>query len=66
MGSLVKLLAIIVFVGLLGLLGAFFLMICWNAVIPDIIGWKSINFTQSILLISICSILFRNPSAGSK
>lgn len=34
-------------------------MLLWNALIPSIIGWSSINFWQAAGLLILCRILFK-------
>jgi hypothetical protein len=42
---------------LVALFGAV-VMLLWNAIIPDITGWKAINYWQALGLLVLCKILF--------
>jgi hypothetical protein len=66
METLIKVAVIVMAICIFGFLGGIALMFCWNAVIPEVIGWKAITVWQAILLICVTSILFRSASYSSK
>jgi hypothetical protein len=48
------------------LLMAFPVMVMWNYVVPEVIGWKAIDFWQALVLSTLCGTLFKSPSSSSK
>ena len=51
---------LILIVPLLGLI----VMLLWNAILPELLGVKHINFWQSVGLLILCKILFGSFRSG--
>ena len=55
-------LGLIILVGVILLVGAllaFPIMLLWNALLPEIFGWKVIGFWQAWGLLILCGLLFK-------
>ena len=48
-------------VAILAMLMALPVMLIWNYLMPDLIGFKEITIFQALLLNMLCSILFKSP-----
>jgi ABC-type bacteriocin/lantibiotic exporter with double-glycine peptidase domain len=49
----------IVLAVVLDLIISVIVMFIWNAVIPDVCGWNTINYLQSLGICVLCSLLFK-------
>lgn len=52
-----KILGVLIFIGVFAAAVAV-VMLLWNALIPSIIGWTSINYLQAAGLMILCRLLF--------
>lgn len=48
------------------ILTAWPVMVMWNYVVPDVIGWKAIDFWQALVLSCLCGTLFKSSSSSNK
>lgn len=41
-------------------LSAWFVMLCWNAIVPTIFGLTLITYKQSAIFLVLCNLLFKS------
>jgi hypothetical protein len=50
----------------IGLLLGAVVMWLWNAIIPEVTGWKSLTYSQALGLLVLCRILFGGFRGGGR
>jgi hypothetical protein len=45
-------------------LGGYVVMKLWNALLPELFGWKAVSFWQALGLLALCRILFGGLRMG--
>lgn len=62
METVLRILGVISALAFLSIIIALPVMLLWNWLVPDILGYKSINFGQALGISLLCSLLFKDSS----